>query len=136
MPTQKLIQQQVAGRCIGLRSAKDNAASKPVSGCGGNGLPAMIALRRARCHQMIGSLGKGIGHQELQLSRLVASGRQAGLIVSLDPYFRTTQMIAQAVQWLNRRRQESERHSLREFRFHSHSRGGARFSRSTGQQVL
>jgi hypothetical protein len=35
-------------------------------------------------------VGEGIGDQELQLARLVATQSQAGLIVALDPQLRST----------------------------------------------
>ena len=47
--------------------------------------PAMVALRRAARDQRVGALRQRVGDQELELARLVAAGKQAELIVALDP---------------------------------------------------
>ena len=49
-----------------------------------------------------------LGEQELELSRLVAAGRHAGAIVTLDPDFRATERAAQIGQVLERRGQMGE----------------------------
>jgi hypothetical protein len=46
---------------------------------------AMVGLGRATGDEGVRTLGQRVGHQELQLARLVAAGEQAQHVVALDP---------------------------------------------------
>ena len=45
----------------------------------------MIALRPARGHQDVAAGRQGVGDDELELASLVATGREAGAVIPLDP---------------------------------------------------
>jgi hypothetical protein len=62
----------------------------------------VIGLRRADGQYHAGILAQSISYKQLQLAGLVATGRQAGLIVPLDPEFRTSQGLTEPVHPLQR----------------------------------
>src|SRR5260370_2598023 len=65
------------------------AALEPFLDRGGEGDAAMIGLRRAAGDQRIGTLCQRIRRQELKFAGLVAAGKEAQQIVTLDPDLRT-----------------------------------------------
>ena len=64
----------------------------------------MDVERLALLQQQV-ALGQGVGHQELQLARLVAAECQAGLVVALDQNFRAGKMPRKSFEFLQRRGQ-------------------------------
>src|SRR5258705_13053872 len=69
----------------------------------------MIGLRRAAGDQRIGTLGQRIRRQELELAGLVAAGKEAQQIVTLDPDLRTGAARATRCQGLGKVRQQLDR---------------------------
>jgi hypothetical protein len=54
----------------------------------------MVRLNRSTCDQRVRTLGQGIRHQELKLSRLVAATRQPEQVVALDEHVRRAKVLS------------------------------------------
>ena len=72
------------------------------------GLARVVRLRRALGDDRVRALFDRFGHQELELARLVAAGRQPGAVVALDPQVGAIEVFGQACQRFERGRQVRE----------------------------
>ena len=80
---EKMIEEQIAGRDRRSVAAQDDHAAEPARCRRGRGLPGMVRLDRAEGDERLGAPAQRLGDAELELSRLVAAGREPGLIVAL-----------------------------------------------------
>jgi hypothetical protein len=84
-------------------------AAQAQLGRGGRRLPAVIRLLAGGRDDHIGPLGQHVGHCELELAGFVATGGQAGLVISFDEQTRRiAQRGTQAWHFLQWRRQLSQ----------------------------
>ena len=105
--TMQMIQQDIAAcRVIVVRFAgaileQDVAIDSHLRGAGSR-LARVIGLRCALCQHDVGALISRFRQQVLEFSSLVAAGRHAGAIVTLDPEFRAIERAAQIGHLLER----------------------------------
>ena len=85
------------------------AALEPFLDRGREGDAAMIGLRRAAGDQRVGTLCQRIRSEELELAGLVAAGKEAQQIVTLDPDLRTDAARATRRQGLGKVRKQLNR---------------------------
>ena len=79
------VEQEVAlQRRVGLARGEHEDAVESNGARGGGRHPRVVGLRRAARDDDVGSLREGVGHQELELARLVAAERESGEVVALD----------------------------------------------------
>ena len=97
---------------------KQDVAVHAELGGEGGGLTGMVRLRRALRDDHVGAFGLGFGHQEFELARLVAAGRQPRAVVALDPDLRPAQFARQAVEPLQWRWQMREMDSRKARQMH------------------
>jgi hypothetical protein len=91
---------------------------KPALAAGRRGLATVIRLRRARCDQRVRALLQGLPDEKLELARLIAAKRKAGLIVALDEQLRPAEFSRKRFQFFNRRRQLGQRKTRERFDSH------------------
>jgi hypothetical protein len=104
-----MIEQEIPlGDCRGLTS-EDQMAGKATGGCGGGRLSAMVGLRRPPCNQGVAAMHQSVPYQEFEFSNLVATQRQAGLIVSFHEDTRTGESFGQARELHERCWEETQR---------------------------
>ena len=80
-------------------------------GAGGCSLPGVVGLHGAVGKDGVGPLFDGLGHQKLEFARFVAPGRKARAIIALQPDARSPKLLAQPIQWLQRRWTVHQGHS-------------------------
>ena len=83
-----------------LQQARPGRSSRRLAG--------VVRLRRALGHHHLGAFLHRLRHQEFQLAGLVAAGREAGAVVTLDPEFRPAQQRRKPWHGFQRRGQVGE----------------------------
>ncbi len=121
---------------------QQDVAFQAEAGRGGGGLARVVGLDRALGRDRFGPALQRGAHQEFQLARLVAAGREARAVVALDPDFRPAprsgkrsgKRRAQPFERLQRRRQMGEAHPREVVEVHGVPSGAASVPRSAGRR--
>jgi hypothetical protein len=108
---EKLVEEEVSRRHVGAPGVEHDRAGQAQPVGGGCGHAHVVALAPAAGHEGVAALGEGVGAEVLELARLVASARQPGDVVTLDPEApgRHPEVGPQTIEGLERRGQVDER---------------------------
>jgi hypothetical protein len=97
-------------------------AAEPGARGGRRHLPRVVRLHAADRHQRVAALGERVGHQVLELARLVAAvGEAAVAVVALRPQPGPSEVRGEPVEGMDRRGAEHERMAGERVEAHAHT---------------
>src|SRR3990172_6145531 len=97
-----MVEEQVARHHGGCLPPQDEDAAQAAQRRCGGGLAGVVRLHRAERDEGVGAPAERLADAELELARLVAPGREAGLVVALHEQPRPAQRAGQARHLLQR----------------------------------
>jgi hypothetical protein len=99
---EQAVEEQIARRDRWGVAAQDDHAPHPARCRRRRGLPSMVRLHRTERDERVGAPAQRFGDAELELARLVAAGREPGLVVALHEQARAAERPGQARQLVER----------------------------------
>ena len=118
---EEMVEQEISAWQGGWCAIQNQFALEAGFRCCRRRLTTMIGLRRTDRDDRVRSSRESVADEELQLARLVATERKAGLIVAFDEQLRPAEFARQPWKFLYRRRKMREWKTRQLFKVHRRS---------------